>query len=56
MPTEQRLRELPTTEEALMAEGLPEEANGIGDSRKKMTETESRSLLATVDACTFQDS
>ena len=37
-----------------MAEGLPEEANGIGDSRKT-TETESRSSLTTVYACSFQD-
>ena len=34
-----------------MVEGLPEETNGIGGSRK-MTETESRSSLATVYACT----
>ena len=34
-----------------MAEGLPEEANGIGE-RTKMTETESRSSLSTVYACT----
>ena len=35
--TEQRLRELPTTEEALMADrgpAGPEEANGIGDFKK----------------------
>ena len=33
-----------------MAEGLPEEANGIGE-RRKTTETESRSSLSTVYAC-----
>jgi len=33
--------------------GLPEKANGIGDSRKT-TETESRTSLATVYACSFQ--
>ena len=32
-----------------MAEGLPEEANGIGE-RRKTTETESRSSLSTVYA------
>jgi len=37
-----------------MAEGLPEEANGIGDFKKK-TETDSRSSLARVYACSFQD-
>jgi len=43
-----------TTEEAPVAEGLPEEANGVGDSRKKKTtETEAHSTLPTVDACTF---
>ena len=46
--------ELNTTMEAPMAEGLPEEANGIGDFKKK-TETESRSSLARVYACSFQD-
>jgi len=35
-----------------VAEGLQEEANDFGDSRKKSTETESRSSLATVYACT----
>ena len=34
-----------------MAEGLPEEANAIGNSRKT-TETETRYTLATVYACT----
>ena len=34
-----------------MAEGLPEEANGIGE-RRKTTETESRSSLSTVYVCT----
>ena len=34
-----------------MAEGLPEETNGIRDSRKK-TETEAHSSLAKVYACT----
>ena len=43
--------ELTTTEGAPVAEGLPEETNGTGDSRKT-TETEARSWLATVDACT----
>ena len=33
-----------------MAEGLPEEANGIGE-RRKTTETESRSSLSKVYAC-----
>jgi len=33
-------------------EGLPEEANAIGDLRKKTTETETHSSLATVYACT----
>ena len=43
-----------TTEGAQEAEGLPEEANGIGDSRKKKTtETDPRSSLATVYACTI---
>jgi len=41
-----------TAEGAPEAEGLPEEANGIGDSRKKTTETETRSQRATVYACT----
>ena len=41
-----------------MAEGLPEEANGIGDARKrkqkqKTTETDTRSSLGTVYACTM---
>ena len=41
-----------TTEGAPVAEGLPEETNGIGDSKKKKTtETETRSPLATVYAC-----
>ena len=34
-----------------MAEGLPEEDNAIGD-RRKTTETETRSSLSTVYACT----
>ena len=34
-----------------MTEGLPEEANGIGD-RRKTTETQTRSSLSTVYACT----
>ena len=34
-----------------MAEGLPEEANAIGD-RRKTTETDTRSPLSTVYACT----
>ena len=34
-----------------MAEGLPEQATGIGDSRKT-TETETRTTLATAYACT----
>ena len=41
-----------TTEGAPGAEGLPEETNAIGDSRKKTTETEAHSPLATVYACT----
>ena len=40
-----------TTKGASVAEGLPQETNGIGDSRKT-TETESRSALVTVYACT----
>ena len=40
-----------TKEGASVAEGLPEEANAIGDSRKT-TETETHSSLATVYACT----
>ena len=36
-----------------MAESLPEEANAIRGSRKKTTETEARSSLATVYACTI---
>ena len=39
-----------STEGAPMAEGLPEEANGIGQA-KKTTEIESRSSLSTVNAC-----
>jgi len=39
------------TEGTPVAKGIPEEANAIGDSRKT-TETEARSSLATVDACT----
>ena len=35
-----------------MLEGIPEEANGIGDPRKT-TETEARSPLATVYTCTI---
>ena len=38
--------------QAPMAEGLPEEANAIGDSRKT-TETETHSPQATVYACSF---
>jgi len=41
-----------TTEEALVAEGPPEEANGIG-AQEKTTETDARSILATVHACIF---
>ena len=41
-----------TREGAPVAEGLPEKTNGIGDSRKKTTETEARSSPATVYACT----
>ena len=40
-----------TTEGAPVAEGISEESNGIEDSRKT-TETEARSSLATVYACT----
>ena len=40
-----------TTERAPVAEGLPEEANGIGESRKT-TETETHSPLTIVYACT----
>ena len=40
-----------TTEGAPVAEGLPEETNGIGNSRKKTTETETRSQLTAVYAC-----
>ena len=43
--------ELTTTERASVAEGLPVEANGIGNSRKT-TKTETRYTLATVYACT----
>ena len=39
------------TEGAPVADGLQEETNGIGDSRKA-TETEPRASLATVYACT----
>jgi len=60
--TEQYLESTPT-EGVPVAEGLPEEVNGIGDSKKKKkerkkkqtkktTETESRSPLSTVYACT----
>ena len=41
-----------TTEGAQVAEGLTEETNGIGDSRQKTTEIESRSSLPKVNACT----
>jgi len=41
-----------TIEGAPVLEGTPEEANGIGDPRKT-TETEARSPLATVYACTI---
>jgi len=41
-----------TTEGAPVAEGLQEETNGIGDSRKT-TETETRASPATVHACTI---
>ena len=41
-----------TIEGAPVLEGIPEEANGIGDPRKT-TETEARSPLATVHACTI---
>jgi len=41
-----------TTEGAPAVEGIPEEANGIGDPRKT-TETETRSPSATAYACTF---
>ena len=48
MSSEQHLK--PTrTEDALVAEGLPEEANGL----EKTTETEAHSSLATVHACPF---
>jgi len=40
-----------TKERVPVAEGLPEKINAIGDSRKT-TETETRSSLATVYACT----
>ena len=40
-----------TKERVPVAEGLPEKTNAIGDSRKT-TETETRSSLATVYACT----
>ena len=40
-----------TTEGAPVAEDLPEETNAVGDSRKT-TETETRSPLSTVKACT----
>ena len=49
---EQHLQEVTTTEGAPVAEGLPEEINGIGDSRKT-TETETRSWLETFYACTI---
>ena len=39
------------TEGAPVVEGLPEEANSIGDPRRT-TETEARSLVVTVYACT----
>ena len=47
---EQRLKSSPT-EGAPVAEGEPEEANGIGDPRKT-TETETRLPSATAYACT----
>ena len=59
MSTEQYLESTPT-EGVPVAEGLPEETNSIGDSKKKKkqtnknkktTETEARSLLPTVYAC-----
>ena len=40
-----------TTEGAPVAEGLREDTNGIGDSRKKTTETETRASLAIVYTC-----
>ena len=40
-----------TKEGKPVTEGFPEEINGIGDSRKKTTETEARSSSATVYAC-----
>ena len=50
LPTEQNFKSTTTTarEGTPLAEGLPEEANAIG----KSTETETRSPLTTVYACT----